>query len=211
MLERYAALLMRWNSRFGLTSIREPREIVRRHFAEPLVALPFVGPGHRLLDFGAGAGAPGLPLHIGRLGVENHVGEGKGDRQRGDQGGGGDLILVESSQKKASFLESVIGSVGVPRVCVLARRIRKPSELLHVGQVDAFAMRAVQEPESRIAWLPELLRPSGVGLLFLGREAAGRAEYLAPALGLEIVSRRLLPKSRASYLLVLRRPESRQG
>jgi hypothetical protein len=67
-LSAYLDLLMKWNARTNLTSIRQPEEIVRRHFGESLFAgiqlKPRVEEGATLLDFGSGAGFPGIPIQL---------------------------------------------------------------------------------------------------------------------------------------------------
>src|SRR5947209_4752626 len=66
---RYRDLLLDWNSRVNLTAITDPAEVATRHFLDSLtvaaaipVALRAGTP--RLLDVGAGAGFPGLPLAL---------------------------------------------------------------------------------------------------------------------------------------------------
>src|SRR5579875_575495 len=73
-LQAYLELLVRWNERTNLTAVREPEEIVRRHFGESLFAggvlARFIGAGAaELLDFGSGAGFPGIPVQLLLRGV----------------------------------------------------------------------------------------------------------------------------------------------
>jgi 16S rRNA (guanine527-N7)-methyltransferase len=63
-LRAYLELLLRWNSRMNLTSVRDARECVTRHFGESLYLAKFVELEGRLLDVGSGAGFPGLALKI---------------------------------------------------------------------------------------------------------------------------------------------------
>lgn len=81
----YAVLLMRWNARMNLTAVRDEEGILRRHFVESIAcarALP-VGIGS-LLDFGSGAGFPGIPIALCRPEIA--------------------VTLAESQGKKAAFL-----------------------------------------------------------------------------------------------------------
>ena len=96
-------LLVRWNSRMNLTAIREPEEILRRHFVESafLTRVLKLGPG-TLVDVGSGAGFPGLPAKV--LSPETKV------------------ILLEPVQKKVAFLKEVARSLGLPGIEVLAAR-----------------------------------------------------------------------------------------
>lgn len=66
--DRFAALLVETNRLFNLTSITEPEEIVTKHFADSLTMLRAVRPvlGASVIDVGAGAGFPSVPLAIAR-------------------------------------------------------------------------------------------------------------------------------------------------
>lgn len=59
----YVALLAKWNQAYNLTAVRDPREMVNRHILDSLSIAPYVF-GQRLLDVGAGAGIPSIPLAI---------------------------------------------------------------------------------------------------------------------------------------------------
>ncbi|MGB9145730.1 MAG: 16S rRNA (guanine(527)-N(7))-methyltransferase RsmG, partial [Acidobacteriaceae bacterium] len=84
-LDAYLALLLRWNARMNLTAVRDPESILRRHFAESLFAAEHIPPGvATLLDFGSGAGFPGIPIAIARPEIA--------------------VTLAESQNKKAAFL-----------------------------------------------------------------------------------------------------------
>ena len=60
----YLELLLRWNEKINLTSIRDPADCVRRHFGESLYLGRCVELSGKLLDIGSGAGFPGLCLKI---------------------------------------------------------------------------------------------------------------------------------------------------
>ncbi len=94
-LSTYLDLLMRWNARTNLTSIRDPEEIVRRHFGEGLFAAGHLDPDSTtLLDFGSGAGFPGLPIALLRPDIQ--------------------VTLAESQNKKATFLREVVRTLSLP-------------------------------------------------------------------------------------------------
>ncbi len=63
-LSLYLDLLLKWNARTNLTAIRDPEEIVRRHFGESLFTAAHLPAAQTLLDFGSGAGFPGLPIAL---------------------------------------------------------------------------------------------------------------------------------------------------
>ena len=84
-LSRHYALLTQWNQRVNLTSIREPRAIVERHFGESLFLAVHFPKAKTVVDVGSGAGFPGLPLAVARPELT--------------------VTLVESIGKKAVFLK----------------------------------------------------------------------------------------------------------
>jgi 16S rRNA (guanine527-N7)-methyltransferase len=93
-LSAYLDLLLKWNARTNLTAIRDPEEIVRRHFGESLFAGLHLSPeANTVLDFGSGAGFPGLPIAI--LHPEIAV------------------TLAESQNKKSTFLREVVRTLGL--------------------------------------------------------------------------------------------------
>jgi 16S rRNA (guanine527-N7)-methyltransferase len=183
----HARLLLRWNASLDLTAITDPAEVIRRHFAEPLVALPLIEPEAALLDLGTGGGFPGLPLHVAR-------------------GGGGRLILVERSANKVEFLRTVVLRCCLSGVELVERHVRRPSDLAELGPVDAVTFRAVPDPRGRVEWLASLLRPGGLALLFLGREGAGQVEREAAGCGLVPECRKQLAGAEGSFLIVIRKP-----
>jgi 16S rRNA (guanine527-N7)-methyltransferase len=85
--ENYLGLLLKWNSKLNLTAVREPDAIIRRHLVESIQcgqALPRFPGQPTLLDFGSGAGLPGIPIAICRPEIR--------------------VTLAESQKKKAAFL-----------------------------------------------------------------------------------------------------------
>ena len=122
-LSVYLDLLTRWNERTNLTAIRVPDEIVQRHFGESLFLgthLPSTG---TLLDYGSGAGFPGLPIQLLLPNVR--------------------VTLAESQGKKASFLREAIRVLGV-RVEVWPDRVEAmPPE----KRFDVVTLRAVDKME----------------------------------------------------------------
>jgi 16S rRNA (guanine527-N7)-methyltransferase len=115
----YLELLVKWNAKLNLTAIREPSEIIRRHFVECVqcaLALPAVA---TLLDFGSGAGLPGIPIAIVRPEIR--------------------VTLGESQMKKAVFLREAVRVLGL-NVEVFDGRV----EGMASGRTfDAVTLRAV--------------------------------------------------------------------
>ena len=95
------AELAEWNTRFNLTAITEPAEVVDKHLLDSLAVLPHLK-GLQVADVGSGAGFPGLPLAIADPGRR--------------------YTLVESTGKKARFLRQVVSKLNLPNVEVVLGR-----------------------------------------------------------------------------------------
>jgi 16S rRNA (guanine527-N7)-methyltransferase len=121
-LEAFLALLLHWNARINLTAVRDPETIVRRHFAESLFAAEHVPTTTAtLLDFGSGAGFPGIPIAIARPDIA--------------------VTLAESQGKKAAFLREAVRTLRL-RTEVWAGRVEQmPAERVF----DAVTLRAVDK------------------------------------------------------------------
>ena len=145
-LYQHYDLLIRWNQRMNLTTVKPGRETVIRHYCESLFFafhLPAGGERTSVLDLGSGAGFPGICLAV--LRPEWHV------------------TLVESSQRKAVFLRE--STRHLQNATVLAERMENVSD-----QSDWVVARAVN-PEEILALVP-LLAPN-IGLM-LGEDDFSR-------------------------------------
>jgi 16S rRNA (guanine527-N7)-methyltransferase len=129
LLSAYTALLEQWQLRINLVSPATLPDIWHRHILDSAQLVPYlpVVPARQrcqILDIGSGAGFPGLVLAI--LGA-------------------GDVQLVESDQRKAVFLQTVIRELGLS-ASVSNQRI----ETLPACQPDVITARA-------LAALPKLM------------------------------------------------------
>lgn len=154
----YIDLLLRWNRRINLTSVRDAESIVTRHFGESLFLAAYLFPGssrlgttgdgfsrQHALDFGTGAGFPGLPLKI-------YVPELR-------------LTLVESNHKKAAFLAEVIRALQLSDVSVQTGRLEagmmkgpRSFAATRVEPPNLVTMRAVERFESALEAAKALVR-----------------------------------------------------
>lgn len=130
-IQQYTQLLLHWNEKLNLTAIRDPLEILHRHFCESMygVVAGKVEFG-RLADIGSGPGFPGIPLKILRPELE--------------------LFLVESSIKKGTFLAEVIRELELTNAKVLISRYEELSEEL--APLDFVCSRAVGEFGPFLKW-----------------------------------------------------------
>lgn len=159
----HVRLLLAWNEAMNLTAITDPAGVAVRHLADSLTALPVIrsGPHASLIDLGSGGGFPGLPLAV-TLPTTS-------------------VTLVDSTEKKARFLDTVIAALGLGgRVRV--RAARAESLAAPAGpRADVVTARAVGSLADLIELALPLLRPGGRLIAWkrgeLGTElaAAGRA------------------------------------
>jgi 16S rRNA (guanine527-N7)-methyltransferase len=130
-IQQYMKILLTWNEKLNLTAIRDPLDIMYRHFCESMhagVSVPMEK--GRLADVGSGAGFPGLPLKILRPNL--HV------------------FLIESNVKKATFLAEVIRGLGLADTRVLVSRYEELGE--EVAPLDFVCSRAVGDFRALLEW-----------------------------------------------------------
>src|SRR5208282_2366177 len=130
-IQQYIRILLQWNEKVNLTAIRDPLEILYRHFCESMYAANTVPVENgRLADVGSGGGFPGLPLKIIRPDLR--------------------LFLVESNIKKATFLAEVVRDLGLTDTRVLVNRYEELSE--EVVPLDFACSRALGEFQTFLEW-----------------------------------------------------------
>jgi 16S rRNA (guanine527-N7)-methyltransferase len=147
LIQKYIRILLHWNEKLNLTAIRDPLEILHRHFCESMygaVAVP-VKFG-RLADIGSGAGFPGIPLKILQPEME--------------------LFLVESNIKKGTFLAEVARELELANARVLISRYEELSEEL--APLDYVCSRAVGEFAPFLEWAASERLSAGRTLLWIG-------------------------------------------
>jgi 16S rRNA (guanine527-N7)-methyltransferase len=98
----YVALLTKWNKAYNLTAVRDPREMISRHILDSLSIAPHIKARH-LLDVGAGAGIPSVPLAI--LWPDRH------------------LTALDSNGKKTRFMQQVKNELGLDNLTVIQIRV----------------------------------------------------------------------------------------
>jgi len=124
-------IFLTWNEKVNLTAIRDPLEILYRHFCESMYAAEAIPlEKGRLADVGSGGGFPGLPIKIMRPDLQ--------------------VYLVESNIKKVTFLAEVIRELGLRGAQVLARRYEELGE--EVAPLDYVCSRALGEFPDFLEW-----------------------------------------------------------
>ena len=138
--ETYYRELADWNTRMNLTSVIDYEEVQVKHFLDSLTVLPALGQplatNARVVDIGAGAGFPGLPLKLVCPSLS--------------------LDLVESTGKKATFLRHVVETLDLADVEVHTGRAE---DLAHCTQLRASCDLALARGLARLPTLLEYSLP----------------------------------------------------
>ena len=152
----------------NLTAIREPEEVLIKHFVDSLALLGFaeLPQGAKLIDVGTGAGFPGLPLKIARPDLR--------------------LALLDSLKKRLTFLQAVCGTLGLDADIIHSRAEDggKPSGLRQ--NFDAAVSRAVAPLNLLAEYCLPFVRVGGIFLAAKGpqvKEELSQAEKAFQLLG----------------------------
>lgn len=139
--------LQEWSKRIDLTAARTPEELVDLMIADALFLAPRLPVEARVVDVGSGAGGPGLALALLR------------DDLR--------VTLVEPNGKRASFLRTVVGALGLSNAEI--ERVHGES-LAHRSAWDVAVSRATFAPAAWLALGTTLVNPGGRVVVLLAKE-----------------------------------------
>lgn len=158
-LARYMALLYRWNSRMNLTAVRDPEVLLRIHLPECLLCgLKIPATAQTMLDFGSGAGLPGIPVQIIRPDLS--------------------VTLGESQGKKAAFLREAQRELDLTNSTVFANRI----ESLPSGQqFDVVTLRAVDQMQQALQAAEPRIASHGACMVLTSENEMPSVEKTLPA------------------------------
>ena len=193
-ISTYVDILVRWNARINLTAIRDPEDIVTRHFGESLFAARHLFPApssvssvssvvkafDSVADLGSGAGFPGLPIKL----WSPHL----------------SVTLIESNHKKAAFLREVTRALTLTDVNIQNAR----AETL-TAAFDVVTLRAVEHFAAILPTAAALVAPAGRLALLISAAQQDQARSTLPHLTWSNPAP--VPHSRSRILLVARRPQ----
>ena len=204
-ISTYLDLLLKWNARTNLTAVRKPDEILTRHFGEsfflaetlfsnsPIPRFPdYPIPPARsfdspiIFDLGSGAGFPGLPLAI-------YAPDAK-------------ITLLESQNKKATFLKEVARALTLTNVNVFSGRAETYAaqrEKSWAPAADVVTFRAVEKFAQSLPLAASLLSPGGRLALLIGESQLAAARQSLP--DFSWCDPLPLPLSRSRILLIGRK------
>jgi 16S rRNA (guanine527-N7)-methyltransferase len=166
-ISTYIDLLLRWNARINLTAVRNEDEIVTRHFGESLFTARHLypecrrerprscSPDETLIDIGAGAGFPGLPIRIWAPEIK--------------------VTLIESNQKKATFLREVTRAITLTNINVFHGRAED-----YLDPAETVTLRAVEHFNTILPTAARLVAPAGRLAILVGASQLTNIKSLTP-------------------------------
>jgi 16S rRNA (guanine527-N7)-methyltransferase len=136
---KYLALIVRWQRVHRLVGSIEPKWLVENVLLDSLQFLRVLPPAiESIADLGSGAGLPGVPIKIVRPDLR--------------------VTLIESRERRASFLAAVIRELGLQGCSVVADRAEVAAD---VGVYDAVVMRCAGDLEELVPVAARLTKPGG--------------------------------------------------
>lgn len=141
-LLKYLNLLVKWNTAYNLTAIRQPEQMLVKHILDSLSILPRVE-GQTLIDIGTGAGLPGLVLAAARSDLKT--------------------TLLDSNGKKVRFLRQAIAELELANAEAVQSRAEQ-----YAGSFDVVTSRAFATLADMVEWGAHLLAERGSFLAMKG-------------------------------------------
>jgi 16S rRNA (guanine527-N7)-methyltransferase len=194
---RYLELLVQWNQKINLTSLKAPQEIIIKHFLDSISCIKDINKyinieGISIIDVGAGAGFPGIPIKIAYPSIR--------------------LSLLEARKKKTIFLEKVTGEMNFQQVKILNGRAETfGKDADHRERYDIAISRAVARLNVLSEYCLPLVRVGGLFIAQKGRsykEETEKSLKTIQVLGGELigVENVLIPFiNQERYLLVIKK------
>lgn len=160
----YLKELKIWNAKMNLTAIDTDEEIIVRHFIDSLTPFSLLIGVKRLLDAGAGAGFPGIPIKIVRPDIR--------------------LTLIDSVNKKVLFMRHIVRTIGVgPDVEAVAARLEDKAVVKkYAASFDAVISRAFTSLPAFLEMSLPYLAPGGLIIAMKGPKAEEEVAGLSRAI-----------------------------
>ena len=175
----YVALLLKWNSTYNLTALRQEDQMLSHHVLDSLTLLPYLDGINNLIDVGSGGGMPGIPTAICRPDIQ--------------------ITLLDSNSKKTSFLSQAVIELGLSNVKVITGRVEAAEGI----QFDAITSRAFAELRDFVTLTPQLLRDNGRWLAMKGVHPYEEIAQLPEDVHVTQVDKLIVPSLEAERHMVI--------
>lgn len=145
----YLALMLKWNSVYNLTAVRDPVQMVTQHLLDSLAAVAAFDGAQNVLDVGAGGGLPGIVLAIWAAEAQPAM----------------RISMIDTVHKKTAFLTQVKAELNLTNVNVYTARVEQWSA---PQKFDVITSRAFAELSDFITWSQHLLADDGTFIALKG-------------------------------------------
>ncbi len=179
----YLALLVKWNSVYNLTSVREPQQMVIQHLLDAMSALYAFKGAKKVLDVGTGGGLPGMVIAIWALEAEPQL----------------QIHLIDTVKKKTAFLTQVKAELGLENVTVHSGHVEK---LTSEESFDVITSRAFAELIDFVKLSGHLLEQDGSMIALKGKKPDEEIQRLPQEWKVEKVVPLTVPGMQAERHLV---------
>ena len=155
----HAGELIKWNKKFNLTTITDPRDMALKHYLDSIVPANRIPRNSSLLDIGSGGGFPGIPIKIVCPSIK--------------------LTMIDASRKKINFLKHTLRSLGFNDVEV--RQARGEQLVDHpdfISTFDVVACRALSSLDAFVQMALPLLAEEGLIIAWRGKISQSEIDSL---------------------------------
>ncbi len=160
LMAMHARELIRWNKKFNITSIVDPKQMATKHFIDSIAIAPHIPENASVLDLGSGGGFPGFPLKVVRPDLR--------------------VVMADASRKRVSFLNFLVRQSGLESVTAIHVRAENlANEEDFAGQFDVVTSRAFTALERFVTLARPFLARDGVILAMKGGAGEEEAEGLS--------------------------------
>lgn len=155
----YLALMVKWNSVYNLTAVRDPVQMVTQHLLDTLAAVSAFDGAENVLDVGAGGGLPGVVLAIWAAEAQPAM----------------RVTMIDTVHKKTAFLTQVKAELALSNVSVHTGRVEQ-WQAPH--KFDVITSRAFAELNDFVNWSAHLLADGGKFIALKGVSPDGEVARL---------------------------------
>lgn len=155
----YLALMVKWNSVYNLTAVRDPVQMVTQHLLDSLAAVSAFDGAKNVLDVGAGGGLPGIVLAIWAAEAQPEM----------------RVSMIDTVHKKTAFLTQVKAELGLANVSVYTARVEQWDA---PQKFDVITSRAFAELSDFVNWSGHLLVEGGQYIALKGVQPDAEVAHL---------------------------------
>jgi len=161
----YYKLLIDWNNKFNLTAITEKTDVIKKHFLDSCCAVNLLKQNAYILDIGAGAGFPSLPLKILRPDLK--------------------VVLIDSVNKKVTFLQETIKALKLDNAIAVHTRAEDFAQKKEYREnFDYVVSRAVSKLNTLSEYALPFLKQNGLLVAYKSVDTENEIEESKNALNI---------------------------